>query len=305
MKSLEIYIVKATLILTKFINQKMIIEKRDINPSKILKLNGNNNMPKSKKILNSKTFSETQNAWKLSCTGLIMLLKIRDKISSFKILLYLKFHKNTTLMKKFYQIMMILIKYYQTIGKCLDCHSNNGSEPTWTGYPTWPASVTYEAVGFGAYPFWTGPSDRSLGDGAPISVKWSNSLISESLAHSTCQLDSIDSSITENLPCTNLMVGEKAYLYNEDTKWCCLANYETPMTSTPYNFMNIMTYEGVAKDYSNRFYTGPVHNYTYMAIPTPPPSNSTDDIEKPPGRVIHFWYLTVADGSELENMPVE
>merc|ERR1711865_667513 len=40
---------------------------------------------------------------------------------------------------------------------------------TWGGFPAWPYEVTYNASGYGPYPFWTSnsPFSGSLTEGAP------------------------------------------------------------------------------------------------------------------------------------------
>jgi len=98
-----------------------------------------------------------------------------------------------------------------------------------------------------------------------------------------------DSSLGSDIPCVQIFKGNKGYLYAPSANWCCVSVSNGGTTSTPYDFMDVMTYNGVSNGYSGSYYSGPVHNYTATAG-TP---------------AIYFWYLTVADGSANEGMPVE
>jgi hypothetical protein len=65
------------------------------------------------------------------------------------------------------------------------------SKGVWEGFPHWPYEVTYNASGYGPYPFWTlggGTGGKLSGSGTDIQTWWSATKNSERLDHSSCAL---------------------------------------------------------------------------------------------------------------------
>ena len=80
--------------------------------------------------------------------------------------------------------------YTQGIG-CSACHASGATAGN-TESKVWPESLSYNATGYGAFPFWdnTGPGctycNPAISPGQKISVKYSAALNSEMLLHTKC-----------------------------------------------------------------------------------------------------------------------
>merc|ERR1719471_1885540 len=82
------------------------------------------------------------------------------------------------------------------LNKQVTCQYGHDAHPeargTWEGYPSWPFEVTYNASGFGPYPFWpmSGPMGGVPGENVPMQVWWSAVLNAERMDHNgLCDLD--------------------------------------------------------------------------------------------------------------------
>jgi len=164
---------------------------------------------------------------------------------------------------------------------------------TWEGFPHWPYEVTYNASGYGPYPFWAGGGGSGgtlSGPGADIQTWWSAVLNAERLDHSSCSLSSLGAA---DGPCTHLFLnGSWAFLYNKEETFCCMSS--APVQYTPChltrpqrNFMDVMTYNGVI-DYTSEdglFKNIKAKKYS-MHLTNP--SN------------FWFWYVTDMDDKPLE-----
>ena len=117
----------------------------------------------------------------------------------------------------------VLHSYTQGIG-CSACHASGATAGN-TESKVWPESLSYNATGYGAFPFWdnSGPGcsycNPSITPGQQIAVKYSAKFNSEMLLHSKCG----DMSWTgaKNAPngtaCNHLFnAGEGAFIYTPD-----------------------------------------------------------------------------------------
>jgi len=178
------------------------------------------------------------------------------------------------------------------------CQVGHEAEPearvTWTkkDLPTWPSEVTYNASGYGPYPFWTagGGSGGSLsGAGTDIRVSYSAVQNAEKLEHAACSLSGLGVS---DGPCTHLFVnGSWAFLYKQDLSYCCMSSAPeqwTPchLTRPQRNFMDVMNDDGEI-DYTSEdgLYSGKAHKWSMHLTQ---PSN------------FFFWYVTTPEGLPLE-----
>lgn len=182
------------------------------------------------------------------------------------------------------------------LSSAVTCQIGHEAEPvkrgTWGGFPTWPYEVTYNASGYGPYPFWAGGggSGGSLsGAGADIQTWWSAVINAERLDHSSCSLSSLGG---KDGPCTHLFLnGSWAFLYSKDESFCCMSS--APVKYTPChltrpqrNFMDVFNKDGVF-DYTSEdgLYTGKAKKYSMHL------TNPSD---------FWFWYVTDMDDKPLE-----
>jgi hypothetical protein len=115
--------------------------------------------------------------------------------------------------------------------KAVTCQIGHEATPhprgKWEGFPHWPYEVTYNASGYGPYPFWTGgaPTPSKLtGTGAAIQTWWSAVQNSERLDHSSCTLSSLQGGLKDG-PCTHLFLnGSWAFLYSKAEDFCCMSS---------------------------------------------------------------------------------
>jgi hypothetical protein len=161
----------------------------------------------------------------------------------------------------------------------------------WEGFPAWPYEVTYNASGYGPYPFWTlggGTGGSLTGEGAPIFARWSSVLNAERLEHTACSTAGL---FGEDQACTHLFLGDQhAYLFSQDEQNCCISSYPgyachlTTMQRDFYKvFDNQETLEGYVGEHG--YYSGKVKKYS-MHLTNP--SN------------FWFWYVT-----DMEDRPIE
>lgn len=162
---------------------------------------------------------------------------------------------------------------------------------TWEGFPAWPYEVTYNASGYGPYPFWTrgGGSGGSLtGAGAPIYTRWSSVLNAERLEHASCSTSAL---FGVDKPCTHLFLGNQdAYLFTQDESHCCkssYAGYACHLTTMQRDFYKVFQTQEVVDNYVSEhgYYSGKVKKYS-MHLSNP--SN------------FWFWYVT-----DMNDRPVE
>jgi len=158
--------------------------------------------------------------------------------------------------------------------------------------PVWPYEVTYNASGYGPYPFWCDGSPNSgavTGPGADVSVWYSAVQNAERFDHSSCSLSDMG---TTDGPCTNLFVnGSWSFLFKQDLSFCCMSSapaYRAAchLTRPQRDFMDVMNFDGV-DDYTaeDGLYTGKAKKWSMHLSH---PSN------------FYFWYVTDEDGWPLE-----
>lgn len=162
----------------------------------------------------------------------------------------------------------------------------------WEGFPHWPYEVTYNASGYGPYPFWYPNSDASgklSGEGTNITSYWSDVLNAEKLVHASCDLKSIGAK--NGIPCTHLFLDDYAFIFNEEEKFCCMSSapemYDRCHLTRPQRtFMDLFKSEGEI-DYKSEdgLYDGKAKKYS-MTLTNPPN--------------FWFWYITDLDGKPLE-----
>lgn len=161
----------------------------------------------------------------------------------------------------------------------------------WEGFPAWPYEVTYNASGYGPYPFWTagGGTGGSLsGDGIPIYTRWSSVLNAERLEHASCSTKAL---FGTDGPCTHLFLADQhAYLFSQDEENCCISSYPgyaCHLTTMQRDFYNVFTTEETVENYVSEhgYYSGTVKKY---AMHLTQPSN------------FWFWYVTDMDDKPIE-----
>ena len=123
--------------------------------------------------------------------------------------------------------------------------------------------VSYNASGYGPYPFWTAGGGVGVldGPGAAIRSYWSDVRNAERLEHASCDLKGVGHE--DGVPCVHLFVnGSYAYLFSADEAFCCVSS--TPdsachMTRPQRDFMDVFSYEGVLANYTaeDGRYAGP------------------------------------------------
>jgi hypothetical protein len=183
----------------------------------------------------------------------------------------------------------------------------------WPGFPTWPAEVTYEAEGYGIYPFWIGGSDlfhvrdesRALTQGSRIRTRWSSLRNSARMEHEACLLTKV--ATTEHFSngslsgspgwkadasCVHLETPSHSYLYDAEETHCCIASNENcvPSFSTFSPYFPFLFDQWELRDYAaeSANFEGRV-NATYRVWQA--------DSENPGP---WFWYFT-----DLFGFPVE
>jgi len=159
----------------------------------------------------------------------------------------------------------------------------------WKGFPDWPDEITYNASGYGPYPFWHGGhGGGSLTQGSPITTWWSALKNAERLDHhGKCSLSGLGGI---NGPCTHLFVNQYAYLFSQDQSFCCISS--TPedvchLSRPQRDFFRAMNYNGISDGYVSEsgYYTGKIKNYSMHL------TNPAD---------FWFWYFTDLDDKPLE-----
>jgi len=188
-----------------------------------------------------------------------------------------------------------LSSWLQDSVTCEIGHDASPEDGDWSpdDLPVWPFEVTYNASGYGPYPFWCdgSPSDGNLdGAGANISVWYSAVQNAERYDHSSCGLSDMG---TTDGPCTNLFVnGSWAFLFKQDLSFCCLSSAPSylaacHLTRPQRDFMDVMDYDGELANYTQEdgLYTGKAKKWSMHL--------------SHPGN-FYFWYITDEDGLPLE-----
>jgi len=174
--------------------------------------------------------------------------------------------------------------------------ANKVARGTWEGFPHWPYEVTYNASGYGPYPFWTGgpgggSSGKLSGPGVDIQTWWSAVQNAERLDHASCSLSGVG--YKDGTPCTHLFIDNGlAYLFSQDQKFCCQSGETTAtkqhcrLTRPQRDFMDVFEYKGEI-DYKSEdgLYNGKAKKYT-MHLTFPPN--------------FYFWYATDMNDKPLE-----
>jgi hypothetical protein len=159
-------------------------------------------------------------------------------------------------------------------------------EAAWEGFPHWPYEVTYNASGYGPYPFWTlggGTGGKLSGPGTPITTWWSALQNAERLDHASCDMKGVG--YENEVPCTHLFLnGSYAYLFSQDQKFCCMSSAPAPgdkchLTRPQRTFMDVMSLKGTIDNYKSEdgLYTGKAKHYSMHL------TNPSD---------FWFWYIT-------------
>jgi hypothetical protein len=145
---------------------------------------------------------------------------------------------------------------------------------TWEGFPAWPYEVTYNASGYGPYPFWTlgGGSGGSLTKGTAIQTHWSAVLNSERLDHAMCSLSGMG--WAKDAACTHLFLGDShAYLFDQAQTDCCISSKpytgtgqasfppsggQCTLTTMQRDFYKVFDYVGTVENYKSesKYYSG-------------------------------------------------
>ena len=186
------------------------------------------------------------------------------------------------------------------LASTVTCQVGHETEPeardtTWTAkdFPKWPSEVTYNASGYGPYPFWAGGggSGGSLtGKGVPISTYYSAVQNAERLDHASCSIQSLGAS--QDGPCTHLFVnGSWAFVYDKAETFCCMSSAPSQytachLTRPQRDFMDVMNFDGTI-DYTaeDGLYSGKAKKWSmHLTFP----SN------------FYFWYVTDPDNKPLE-----
>ena len=171
--------------------------------------------------------------------------------------------------------------------------ANKTAAGKWEGFPHWPYEVTYNASGYGPYPFWTlggGTGAGTLsGPGAPIQTWWSAVQNAERLDHSQCNLAGLGGSA--KVACTHLFLDNAyAYVFTKNG-FCCQSSGPEQvdrchMTRPQRTFMDVFDFKGVINYTSeDGLFSGPAKQYT-MHLTNP--SN------------FWFWYVT-----DMKDQPIE
>jgi len=113
---------------------------------------------------------------------------------------------------------------YATSYTCVNGHNNTESNfnATDSKYPFWPKEVTYNATGFGPYPFWLGPVSADISQGVGIQVWWSQPKQAEKFAHASCAMTNAGYS-KNDVPCVQLMLQGASYFYTAAEDFCCIS----------------------------------------------------------------------------------
>lgn len=178
--------------------------------------------------------------------------------------------------------------------KKLSCETGHNSTVVeageWKGWPDWPDEFTYEARGFGPYPFWY-DSSPVIGNSSALFTEYSAIKNAERISHGSCNLYTLGG--PESTPCYDLFVGEYAYVYTPDESFCCYDSKPDKacwLNKPQRDFWDTFDYQGISYDYQSMWpghYEGPVHNYTM----------NIEDVLLGP---FWIWYYT-----DLEGRPVE
>lgn len=173
---------------------------------------------------------------------------------------------------------------------CLTGHGMNGtvSDHQW---PHWPEEVHYYGTGYGAYPFWLGPSGQ--GGNGPLEVWYSEKQSAERYYHHSCGMK--EAGYSSDVPCIHLFVGKQpspaAYLYTASGDFCCVSGpqgggrHQEKLAPPATDFMDFMDYQGEV-DFTGPYYKGKV-KYYLLELPRNEP-------------VTWFWYMTDLDGHPVQ-----
>lgn len=186
---------------------------------------------------------------------------------------------------------------------CQTGHAANAeARSKWTpsDFPAWPFEVTYEAHGYGPYPFWannTPGSGALTGSGKLISTTYSAVLDAEKLDHmGGCSLGQMELGWSEDAPCTLLMLGNKYnYLYDDKQTSCCVASTpqgQCPLTPMKRDFFTLFKLQGNISSFATESgsYNGSAKKYSmHIDLPGPGPTGP-----------FFFWYVTDENGVPVE-----
>jgi len=192
---------------------------------------------------------------------------------------------------------------YQASVGCSACHAAGATQAN-TESKIWPDSLSYNATGYGAFPFWdnTGAGctacDPSVDTASRLSVKYSATLNSELLMHSACGSMSWTGDANapaKGDPCNHLFKeGEGAFIYTPvsaldptaDGNFCC-RTYSATSTNfpgaVPKDWARAMTYWGTTQNqtFPGVYYNGDIKIYWGAGV-------------------VDFWYYEDVNGNPIE-----
>jgi len=198
--------------------------------------------------------------------------------------------------------------YSQGIG-CSACHASGATAGN-SESKVWPESLSYNATGYGAFPFWdnTGPGctycNPAITPGQKITVKYSAKFNSEMLLHSKCgDMSWTGAKNAPNAtPCNHLFnADEGAFIYTPNSPlspiaasgndaFCC-RSYKAKDSqfpgAVPNDWMRSMTlyhnHSGgdTVQGFKGDYYTGDIKYYWSQGV-------------------VQFWYIESKDGLPVE-----
>jgi len=195
---------------------------------------------------------------------------------------------------------------YKTATGCGICHASDFTEEN-TESKVWPASLSYNATGYGSFPFWDatppgcGSCNRTLA-GQKVSVKYDSTVNSELIMHTSCgNMSWVGASdYPAATPCNHLFNSEYgAFIYTPesalsskaDGKFCC-RSYAAGDTVFPgavpanwsrsqYLYTDSSGNANIS-GFTGDFYSGEVKIYWSQALG------------------VDFWYYETPDGVPVE-----
>ena len=195
----------------------------------------------------------------------------------------------------------LVFNSYGDSASCAACHASGQAAGNSESF-VWPSSLSYNATAYGAFPFWEsgGPGcsscDRTIDTPGTLVVKYSGTLNSELLMHSSCGDMSWtgESNAPNGSPCNHIFNSSLgAFIYTPksslspeaDGEFCCRtysAGDSNFPGAVPQDWARSMTYWGNNTGYHGAYYTGEIKIYWSQVLG------------------VDFWYYESIDGYPLE-----
>jgi len=196
---------------------------------------------------------------------------------------------------------------YKTATGCGICHASDFTQEN-TEAKVWPAELSYNATGYGSFPFWDGnppgcsSCNRQIATGQQVAVKYSSVLNSEIIMHTSCgNMSWVGADdYPASTPCNHLFnekygafiyTAESALSTEADGKFCCQTynagdtNFPgaVPKNWTRAQYLYTNSSGGVTVDgFSGDYYTGAVKIYWSVELG------------------VDFWYYEDTEGNPVE-----